>query len=113
VYHFDKEGVMSRSYKKTPFSGNSKAESDKSAKQQAHQAERARVRSFNRGDIEDVELLATAPKQAFSNVYTFPKDGKHYRPLPFEMDEDGEALRMLREEGPWQDLREAHKALAK
>lgn len=104
---------MSRSYKKTPITGNTKAESEKAAKQQAHQAERARVRSYNRGDIEDMELLATAPKHAFSNVYSFPKDGKHYRSLPFEVENDGETLHILREQGSWRDLREAHKAVAK
>jgi hypothetical protein len=71
---------MSRSYRHTPVLGNVKARSEKKDKRLAQRRWRRIVRlSLHRGEWEQLPTL-----REVSNVWDFPKDGKHYlrQPLP-------------------------------
>ncbi len=67
---------MSRSRKKHPIGGNTKAESERGFKRSEHQRERHHVRQRLRvsGDDADARLHG-AP---FGNPHCGPKDGKQY-----------------------------------
>jgi len=68
---------MSRSRRKNPFCGVTKAESDKKFKQLEHRRERAnvstQVRSFN---IEDEDVDIAVNDEKFGNRWSSPKDGR-------------------------------------
>jgi hypothetical protein len=64
---------MSRSVRHTPIVGNTCAASDKEAKRRANRQYRRIVRQKI---CEDFEVLPQI--RELSNVYNFPKDGKHW-----------------------------------
>ena len=67
---------MSRSRKKHPISGITKAESERSFKRAEHQRERHHVRQRLRVALDDADpRLHVVP---FGNPYSGPKDGKRY-----------------------------------
>ena len=68
---------MSRSYRKSPFSSNACANSDKPGKVQANRKLRAGVRVVFAA-CNDLEGLLMPLLREVSCVYDFPKDGKHY-----------------------------------
>lgn len=65
---------MSRSRKKKPITGVTKADTEKEWKQQEHQRERARVRTALSNFDEDGDVLP-APVE-FGDPWKGPKDGK-------------------------------------
>jgi hypothetical protein len=65
---------MSRSRKKKPITGVTKADTEKEWKQQEHQRERARVRTAL-ADFDDEENVLPHPKE-FNDPWKGPKDGK-------------------------------------
>ena len=65
---------MSRSRKKKPITGVTKADTEKEWKQQEHQRERAKVRTALANFDEDGDVLP-APVE-FGDPWKGPKDGK-------------------------------------
>ncbi len=63
---------MSRSYRKTPITGMTTAESDKRFKKAEHKRER---RALNAVDLTKEEPPA---EKAFGNPWSAPKDGKRW-----------------------------------
>jgi hypothetical protein len=73
-YIFNKEVIISNSYRKTPVFGMTTAESEKEYKRAQHQIERSRVRdAIALGDYESIEV-----ELAPYNAWDAPCDGKHY-----------------------------------
>lgn len=72
---------MSRSYKKTPYSSHTKAESDKPYKEQEHRRERRKVKHIitSAHDYDDVIF---PDKKDYGDEWNAPKDGKHYYQNP-------------------------------
>ncbi len=66
---------MSRSSKKVPITGNTKAESEKTDKQIANKRMRVRLKQ-QLSVINDFYDVFSPNKRFFSNVYSFAKDGK-------------------------------------
>lgn len=106
---------MSRSFRKTPVLGRTKATSEKADKVMAHRRERAHVRTAltSAADLEAVQLSDKA--HANSNVWDFAKDGKRYYDdlRVRRAGHDGSALVPLKTPEWVADARELHKALAK
>ena len=65
---------MSRSRKKRPITGITKADTEKEWKQQEHQRERARVRTAL-ANFDHEEGVLPHPKE-FNDPWKAPKDGK-------------------------------------
>ena len=65
---------MSRSRKKRPVTGTTCAETEKKFKQQAHQQERANVRTALANFDEEADVLPDPDE--FGNPWAGPKDGK-------------------------------------
>lgn len=65
---------MSRSRKKRPITGITKADTEKEFKQQEHQRERANIRTVLSAYDGEGDVLPH-PKQ-FGNPWSAPKDGK-------------------------------------
>lgn len=68
---------MSRSYKKTPIFGITKAKSEKEDKRIANRALRANVRTIL-DSCDDYEDLIIPIIREVSNVWGFAKDGRRY-----------------------------------
>ena len=71
---------MSRSFRHTPIIGNACAASDKPGKQIANRTLRMNVRMCLRKclrDCADFDNLVVPLLREVSNVWSFPKDGKH------------------------------------
>ena len=68
---------MSRSRKKTPISGHTKAPSDKPFKIQEHKRER-RVVKHRLTSAVDYDNMVLPDKENFGNAWNSPKDGKHW-----------------------------------
>jgi len=102
---------MSRSYRKTPVIGLSKAESEKQDKQRAHQAERTHVRTELARAVTPDDVDVVACKNAYSNTYSFAKDGKQWLNLPAQR--EGRALKEVSGPGRLRSPREVHKLLGK
>lgn len=68
---------MSRSYKKTPVSAHTIAESDKKYKVQEHQRERSNVRTAL-NSCKDYEELILQDSKKFGDEWSAPKDGKQW-----------------------------------
>lgn len=106
---------MSRSFRKTPVLGRTKATSEKADKVIAHGRERAHVRTALTGaaDLEAVQLSVKA--HAHSDVWDFAKDGKRYHGdlRVRRAGHDGSALVPLKTPEWIADVRELHKVLAK
>ena len=65
---------MTRSFKKTPISGNTGNRSEKRAKRFANRSWRLAVKdAIRRGGWETLPM-----QKEVSNVWDFPKDGKHW-----------------------------------
>ncbi len=73
---------MSRSYKKTPVSGNTGADSDKIGKKIWHKKVRNKTKQILKSVHNDAELLedVTIPneKRVGYGPWVWPKDGKRY-----------------------------------
>lgn len=70
---------MSRSYRKNPAGGNTKAESDRAGKRLANRRYRAKVHQRLRVLAEDeVDALVLPRLREVSNFWDFPKDGHSY-----------------------------------
>lgn len=72
---------MSRSYKHTPITGYTTAESEKEDKKLWHGALRTAEREFlSKIDVDttDDDNLIDPVEKDVSNVWSFDKDGKHY-----------------------------------
>ncbi len=67
---------MSRSYRHTPVIGNACAASDKPGKKIANSTLRTHVRQALR-TCHDFDSLVLPLLREVSNVWSFPKDGKH------------------------------------
>ena len=67
---------MSRSFRHTPVIGNACAASDKPGKKIANSALRARARTAL-ASCRDFDDLVMPLLREVSNVWSFPKDGKH------------------------------------
>lgn len=65
---------MSRSRKKKPITGVTKADTEKDWKQQEHQRERANVRTALANFDEEADVLPDPDE--FGNPWKGPKDGK-------------------------------------
>jgi hypothetical protein len=66
---------MSRSKRRTPIFGNTKAESEKADKQLAHRRARRCLKQI----LDDEEALEEfPPDNRHTNSYDMDKDGKHY-----------------------------------
>lgn len=106
---------MSRSFRKTPVLGRTKATSEKADKVMAHRRERTHARTALTGaaDLESVQLSDKA--HAHSDVRDFAKDGKRYHSdlRVRRTGPDGSALVPLQTPEWIADARELHKALAK
>ena len=102
---------MSRSYRKTPFFGHTTAVSEKADKTYAHHVERvqARVQLAKSGAADNVQVSSN--KHAFSNSYTFAKDGKSYSKL--RVRREGRALQVLHAPRWLKSVRDVHQALGK
>jgi hypothetical protein len=76
------EVYMSRSYKKTPVSGNTGADSDKPGKKIWHKKVRNKTKQILKSTHNDVDLLEdmTIPneKEVGYGPWVWPKDGKRY-----------------------------------
>ena len=64
---------LTRSRKKTPIAGITRAESEKDDKARAHRQERAHVRRLIESDPD-----AIPDPKAFGDPWSAAKDGKHY-----------------------------------
>ena len=101
---------MSRSYKKTPISGNVPV-SEKEDKRNAHSTERAHAR-HELETAKDLEaVMITTRREAHSNHAEFAKEGKQYQPI--HVAHEGRALKELKVSAPLGDAREIHKAIGK
>ena len=76
------EVYMSRSYKKTPVSGNTGADSDKQGKKIWHKQSRHRVKQTIQSvhnDVESLEELVIPNEKGLGySPWHWPKDGKKY-----------------------------------
>lgn len=102
---------MSRSLRKTPIFGHTRACSEKQDKRQAHQAERAQVRTRLQSSKGLEELDVSAKSHAYSDVWSFAKDGKSYSPL--RVQRQGRALKVLAKPRWLQTERDVHRAMGK
>ena len=68
---------MARSYRRTPIVSYTTARTDKPGKQQANRTLRAAARHAL-ANCRDYEELTMPALREVSNVWSFPKDGKHY-----------------------------------
>lgn len=87
---------MSRSYRKTPVIGRSKAVSEKEDKRIAHQTERAQVRTALKSARDLDELVLSERKQAYYDVCNFAKDGKQYASIRIRIGDSGRAMQALK-----------------
>ena len=73
---------MSRSYKKTPVSGNTFAESDKQGKKIWHKQYRHKTKQILKSTHNDVDILEDMnipnEKEVGLGTWSWPKDGKKY-----------------------------------
>lgn len=74
---------MSRSRKKTPIVGHTKAESDKPFKVKEHRRER-RVVKQDLTSAGDYDNMVLPDKEQYGNDWNSPKDGKCWRDNPKE-----------------------------
>ena len=76
------EVYMSRSYKKTPVSGNTSADSDKIGKRIWHKQFRHKTKQILKSTHNDAELLEDVnipnEKEVGYGPWHWPKDGKRY-----------------------------------
>lgn len=75
------EKTMSRSRKKTPIIGHTKADSDKPFKVQEHKRERRVVKHILTSAI-DHDNMVLPDKEQYGNDWESPKDGKCWRDNP-------------------------------
>lgn len=102
---------MSRSYRKNFFFGHTTARSEKADKTRAHHVERAVVRASLTKAIDLEAVVLPEAKQAFSNVYTFAKDGKSFSLL--RLRHFGRSLLVLKKPHWLKTNEEVHRAIAK
>lgn len=70
---------MSRSYRKTPIVGNTKATSDKPFKRASNKKLRTKLRDIIAdGDPDKIDEESNLDVKSISNIYNSEKDGKHY-----------------------------------